>query len=46
VATATVGGAGGMNHLPFGRKEEKSLGTRIPSFEFLFDLSADLFSMI
>jgi len=34
-----------MNHLSFGRKEEGGLGTRIPSFEFLFDPSLDLFSI-
>jgi hypothetical protein len=38
-------GAGGMNHLSFGRKEEEGLGTRIPSFEFLFESFTDLFSI-
>src|SRR3984957_4732302 len=37
-------GAGGMNHLSFGRKKEGSLGTRIPSIECLFESFADLFS--
>jgi len=35
-----------MNHLSFGRKEEEGLGTRIPSFELLFDYLANLFSII
>jgi len=34
-----------MNHLSFGRKEEEGLGTRIPSFEFLFESFTDLFSI-
>ena len=38
-------GAGGMNHLSFGRKEEGGLGTRIPSFVFLFELLTNFFSI-
>jgi hypothetical protein len=34
-----------MNHLSFGRKEEGGLGTRIPSFDLLFEHLTDLFSI-
>jgi hypothetical protein len=34
-----------MNHLSFGRKEEGGLGTRIPTFGYLFESISDLFSI-